>query len=239
MKIGVISAMDSEHERLVAELDSVRELSHGRYQYSEGKLGNNTLCLTRCGIGKVNAALGASAIIRHFAPDCVVSTGVAGGLDDVLNVTDVVVGAQVAYHDVWCGEGNVYGQVQGLPVFYQAPASWVEQALALNEEDDVENRIHAGLICTGDRFITRLDELNSIKAHFPQALAVDMESAAIAQTCFLAHIPFISFRIISDTPGADHHQQQYEGFWKTMADRSFRTTRLFLERLKGIRANEL
>ena len=87
--------MDSEHERLVAELDSVRELSHGRYQYSEGKLGNNTLCLTRCGIGKVNAALGASAIIRHFAPDCVVSTGVAGGLDDVLNVTDVVVGAQV------------------------------------------------------------------------------------------------------------------------------------------------
>lgn len=231
MKIGVISAMDSEHARLVSELDGARQWSSGRYQYVEGKLGNNTLCLTRCGIGKVNAALGASALIRHFVPDCLVSTGVAGGLDAAVQVTDVVAGAQVAYHDVWCGPGNEYGQVQGLPTYYEAPQDFVRQALALNGEEGMESRVHAGLICTGDRFITRRDELEAIKQRFPAALAVDMESAAIAQTCFLARVPFISFRIISDTPGVDNHLTQYEDFWGTMADRSFRTTRAFLEML--------
>ena len=234
MRIGVISAMDSEHSRLVQELDAAREWSYGRYQFTEGELGDNTLCLTRCGIGKVNAALGTSALIRHFAPECIVSTGVAGGVDDVLQVTDVVAGAQVAYHDVWCGPGNAYGQVQGLPTFFEAPEALVCQALALNGAEGVESRIHEGLICTGDQFITRREELEAIKARFPQALAVDMESAAIAQTCFLYRMPFISFRIISDTPGADHHQQQYEGFWNTVADRSFRTTVCFLRSLSSL-----
>ena len=58
-----------------------------------------------------------------------------------------------------------------------------------------------------------------------------MESAAIAQVCHLYRVPFISFRIISDTPGADAHWQQYENFWETMADRSFGVVRTFLESL--------
>ena len=73
-----------------------------------------------------------------------------------------------------------------------------------------------------------VDELNDIKGRFPEALAVDMESGAIAQTCHLYSVPFISFRIISDTPGADGHWDQYLNFWDTVADRSFRTTCAFL-----------
>ena len=91
--------------------------------------------------------------------------------------------------------------------------------------------VHAGLICTGDKFITERGELDAIKAEFPEGLAVDMESAAIAQVCHLYRVPFISFRIISDTPGADAHWLQYENFWETMADRSFGVVRTFLESL--------
>jgi adenosylhomocysteine nucleosidase len=59
-----------------------------------------------------------------------------------------------------------------------------------------------------------------------------MESAAIAQVCYLQGVPFVSFRIISDTPGADQHQEQYENFWQTLADRSFGVTRHFLEAIE-------
>lgn len=132
------------------------------------------------------------------------STGVAGGIDACLKVTDVVASDSLAYHDVWCGDGNEYGQVQGLPAVYKGCAPLLEHALSLNKTG-LESRIHSGLICTGDRFITNRTELDAIKRRFPAGLAVDMESAAIAQTCYLYDIPFLSFRIISDTPGVEDH----------------------------------
>ena len=66
---------------------------------------------------------------------------------------------------------------------------------------------------------------------FPAGLAVDMESGAIAQICHIYKVPFLSFRIISDTPGADNHWEQYTNFWSTIADRSFEVTRIFLHSL--------
>ncbi len=76
--------------------------------------------------------------------------------------------------------------------------------------------IHLGDICSGEQFVTDAEALRSIKEAFPHALAVDMESAAIAQVCHIYGVPFISARIISDTPGAcDDHHAQYEGFWES------------------------
>ena len=91
--------------------------------------------------------------------------------------------------------------------------------------------IFKGLIVSGDQFITDRHQLDAIKAQFPEALAVDMESAAIAQTCYLLQTPFVSFRILSDTPGADNHLEQYFNFWDEMASRSFDVTRRFLAAL--------
>ena len=88
-----------------------------------------------------------------------------------------------------------------------------------------------GLICSGDQFITDREQLNLIKQRFPLALAVDMESGALAQVCHLYGVPFLSFRIISDTPGAEGHFDQYTNFWDTMADRSFAVTRSLLDAL--------
>ena len=86
-----------------------------------------------------------------------------------------------SYIDVWCGEGNAYGQVQGFPTFFRGDDTLYNCALSL----DTETPIHGGLICTGDKFITDRTELNAIKQNFPEGLAVDMESAAIAQVCHI------------------------------------------------------
>ena len=79
--------------------------------------------------------------------------------------------------------------------------------------------------------VTDRAELGAIKHRFPAGLAVDMESAAIAQVCHLYGIPFLSFRIISDTPGVEDHSAQYADFWGTMAERSFLSTWAFLSTL--------
>lgn len=227
MKIGIITAMSSEQRQLANQLTEKTERSEGAFNYIEGKIRNNSVVLMQCGIGKVNAAAGTVELIRNFAPDCIISTGVAGGIDTCLNVMDVVASRQIVYHDVWCGEGNAYGQIQGLPLFFSGNDTLYDCALSL----DTETPIHGGLICTGDKFITDANELKDIKRNFPEGLAVDMESAAIAQICYLYKVPFISFRIISDTPGAEQHLEQYKSFWGEMADRSFHVTETFLKSL--------
>ena len=227
MKIGIIAAMSSEYKQVAQLLENKKEYTEGIYEYTEGNIKNNTVILTKCGIGKVNAAVGAVELIRTFQPDCIISTGVAGGIDRCLKVMDVVASAQIVYHDVWCGEGNAYGQIQGMPTFFEGNKTLFDCAISL----ETETPIHGGLICSGDKFITDRKELEAIKGNFPEGLAVDMESGSIAQVCHIYKVPFISFRIISDTPGAENHWEQYTNFWGEMADRSFGVTKAFLDSL--------
>lgn len=215
---GIIVAMSAEFRLVEALLTEKKEqLIHG-FRFLQGKAGDATVVLMQAGIGKVCAAVGAVEMLNHFAPDCIINTGVAGGIDKRLRVMDIVVGKEVAYHDVWCGEGNEVGQVQGLPARYQGSPALYEKAIAVNS--DVA--LWGGLICSGDQFITDRKALEEIKNKFPDGLAVDMESGAIAQVCHLYGVPFLSCRIISDTPGqVENHALQYRDFWSAAPEKSF------------------
>src|SRR5574344_1555593 len=220
MKVGIIIAMEKEYQQMVQILGG----------QSDGFFCGNEIVLCQCGIGKVNAAINTTQFIAQHHPDCIISTGVAGGIDNTLHVMDVVVAHETVYHDVWCGEGNEVGQVQGLPARFEGNKILYDCAMSLNNK--VPSRIHGGLTCTGDRFITNRTELDDIKRQFPEGLAVDMESAAIAQTCYLHNVPFISFRIVSDTPGAtSNHANQYKDFWKSLSDSAFEVLHQYLQSL--------
>ena len=214
MKIGIIVAMDKELQQL-------------RPLFPEDQV-----ILQKSGIGKVNAAIQTVEMIRQFQPDCIISTGCAGGNGDDINVQDVVVSTQLAYHDVYCGEAighSVYGQVQGLPPRFDADPSLLEKALSLSLPKGV--KVHPGLIVTGDCFVDTKDKMREIVGHFPEAKAVDMESCAIAQTCYINKVPFISFRVISDIPLRDTDASMYHDFWNTIAQNSFQVTKTFIESL--------
>ena len=111
---------------------------------------------------------------------------------------------------------------------YHPDPTLLQKALSLQPADVSR---HAGLIVTGDWFVDTKDKMREIIGHFPEAKAVDMESAAIAQTCYLRHVPFISFRVISDMPLYDTDASQYHDFWSTIADHSFQVTKTFVEQL--------
>ena len=214
MKIGIIVAMDKELRQL-------------QQLFSDGNVR-----VEKCGIGKVNAALGAQRMINEFHPDCIISSGCAGGNGDDINVRDVVISAELCYHDVYCGRAiddtTIYGQVQGLPARFQADPYLLNKAINLQTTDIA---LHPGLIVTGDWFVDSKDKMREIVGHFPEAKAVDMESCAIAQTCYINKVPFISFRVISDVPLRDTDASQYHNFWDTIAEHSFQVTKTFVESL--------
>ena len=209
MKIGMIVAMDKELKQL-------------RPLFPEDKV-----ILQKSGIGKVNAAIQTVEMIRQYKPDVIISSGCAGGNGDDVNVQDVVVSSELVYHDVYCGTAidstTVYGQVQGLPARYQADPYLFEKALLTGAKP--------GLIVTGDWFVDSKDKMREIIGHFPEAKAVDMESCAIAQACYINKVPFISFRVISDIPLRDTDASQYHNFWDTIAENSFQVTKTFIESL--------
>jgi len=218
MRIGIIVAMDKELRQL------------------QSLFSNDNVLVQKCGIGKVNAALGAQRMINEFHPDAIISSGCAGGHGDDVKVQDIIVSSELIYHDVYCGtaidNATQYGQVQGLPARYMADPFLLRKSVELKEKHDMSAlTIHHGLIVTGDWFVDSREKMQEIVGHFPEAKAVDMESCAIAQTCYLNKVPFISFRVVSDLPLCDTKASQYHDFWDTVADHSFQMTHTFIESL--------
>lgn len=225
MKIGIIVAMRKELDLLLPLLQDSEESCMSGFEFHCGKMGRHDVMVMQCGIGKVNAAMGALMLVNHFAPNFVINSGVAGGADKSVNVMDVVAGEKVSYHDVWCGPESELGRVQGLPLYFEGSTKLLE---LLPESGD----IHRGLICSGDQFIDTMDEVNRIKGNFPEALAVDMESGAIAQVCYQCSVPFLALRVISDSPGASHdNTRQYLDFWTDAPRETFKLVKDIITKL--------
>ena len=227
MKIGIIIAMDKEFVQLRTMLSHATTSTVGGKEFTVGEVGNKEIIMQKCGIGKVNAAIGTVEMINAFHPDIVISTGCAGGAGDDMEVGDVVVGNEYVYHDVYCGSEVSYGQFVGLPATFSADEQLLKKATTL----DCSTKIHSGLMVCGDWFVDSREKMREILGHFPDAKAVDMESCAIAQTCHLYGVPFISFRIVSDVPLSDHKASQYFDFWNRLAEGSFNVTKTFIESL--------
>ena len=222
--------MDKEFAQLKTLLDDCRTERHHFKDFVIGTLDGAEIILQQCGIGKVNSAIGAVEMIDCYQPDLVMSTGVAGGADVTLSPLDVVVAAECTYHDAYCGEGVARGQIMGQPARFVSPKALVDKALALSGVVD-GIKIRSGLTVSGEWFVDSREKMRQILADFPDAVAVDMESCSIAQTCHIYQTPFISFRIISDVPLKDHKGAQYFDFWNRMAEGSFEITRHYLKAL--------
>ena len=227
MKIGIIVAMEKELAQLTALLQDGHTVNINGKPLLTGRIGKHDVVLQQCGIGKVNAAMGTTQLITHCQPDVVLSTGVAGGADISLHVGEMVVGTSFVYHDVYCGSECAYGQLIGQPARYEASPLLLDTLMKV----ETAATLRPGLIVTGDWFVDSADKMREILSHFPEAMAVDMESCAIAHVCHEFQIPFASLRLISDIPLSDHKAAQYYDFWERLADTSFQVVRQLLSDL--------
>jgi adenosylhomocysteine nucleosidase len=185
-----------------------------------GHLDGQPIVAVLSGIGKVAAALTATALCQTFGVRGILFTGVAGGLGAAVNVGDVVVADALVQHDM---DASPLFPRHVVPEFGHAelpvPASWSD-ALASAVEEVLPAWAHAperaalgllgptmhrGLVLSGDRFVSSLSEVEALRLALPQALAVEMEGAAVAQICLAHGLPFAVVRTISDRADASAH----------------------------------
>lgn len=221
MKIAIIVAMDKELALMRGLLgEPVATEIHGLAIW-QGAIGPHRVWVMKCGIGKVNAAMGTVEMIDAVEPDLVINTGVAGGAGAGTRVLDVVMATGVAYHDFWC-IGEEWGRVPEEPRVFET----VELPLAEG------SNLHRGLIASGDLFITKPEEVDFIRSVYADVKAVDMESAAIGHVCHSRGVKFACIRVLSDTPGeAADNSAQYEEFWADAPKLTFAAVRSALEAL--------
>ena len=219
--IAVVGAMEQEIELLRESMANVKHVSFGKFSAYEGELAGKRMVLVLSGIGKVNAAVSTSWVIHQFAPDCVINTGSAGGLGKGLKVGDVVIGETVAHHDVdVTAFGYVLGQVPQLPAVFTSDENLMRKAEKSAQVFEGA-AVTQGLIVSGDRFVHSSEGVAEIRSHFPEVKAVEMEAAAIAQTCHQLEVPFVIIRAVSDS--ADEKADiSFEEFLKTAAVSSAR-----------------
>lgn len=228
MKIAILAAMNKELGLLLKLMPDYTEVKADGMSYYRGVIGNKNVVIGQCGIGKVNSAISAYKMIEAEKPDMVINSGVAGGVDGSLKVGSVLIADKIAYHDVWCGPGTEYGAADGFPRFIIP--SPVMTGLASDLFCDNEE-VYQGLICSGDKFVHLKEEVDEIKKNFPEAKAVDMESASIAQVCMMKGVPCAVVRVMSDTPGAAENISQYKNFWDKAPEKSFLCVRAMIEAL--------
>ncbi len=215
--IAIVVAMQKEFDLVLSIVEQPHQTRLGGCPCAIGYIGQNSIILLKSGIGKVNAAIQVTELIAKYSPNYIINSGVAGGIDTSLRQADIVAAANTAYHDVWCGGGH-WGQVQGLPLLFPADQHLIDTIKKINNPN-----IKIGLTLTGDQFITDNQQLQHIKETFPQGLAVDMESAAMAHVCYIQNTPFLSLRIISDTPGSDKdNATQYNDFFANAPQQTFK-----------------
>lgn len=220
-------AMDKEFSAIAPYTELLQQKEDSPFAIYEALISQRRVVIALSGIGKANAAMATAEAIRLYPHSlCIVNVGVSGGLLPNCSVGDCLVGSKFMYHDVWCGEGNALGQVQGLPVFFSAHEALLSVAHQLSSVSN--DTVKFGSFCCGDTFIPSPSVLNN----FSDCCAVDMESAAIAQACHLYQKPMIALRIVSDTPlTAQNHSEQYRLFWSNNPHKAFAPLVEFLKLL--------
>ncbi|MDE6023324.1 MAG: 5'-methylthioadenosine/adenosylhomocysteine nucleosidase [Muribaculaceae bacterium] len=227
MKIGILAAMDKEVGLLLPLMNDMCQIEIDSVKAYVGKIANHDVCVMKCGIGKVNSALNAFRMINGFHPDLIINSGVAGGADASMKVGSILVATEAAYHDVWCGPGTKWGQIDGMPDRFPMDKAVIENCRKSDASD-----VCYGLICSGDRFISKEEEVDFIKQVYPDALACDMESASIAHACAVCGVPFAVVRVVSDTPGQADNISQYKNFWIEAPEKTFKSVKSIIENLE-------
>ena len=218
-KYGIIGAMDAEVTSLQESLTDAKTEVIADMTFVSGKLGETEAVVVKCGMGKVNAAICAHTLINHYGVTRVINTGVGGSLDNQIDIGDIVVSTEAVQHDY---DVSIIGFRKGeIPytglVAFPADPALREEAVKAIRETDPEIKVFEGRVCSGDQFIASSEQKQQILDNFG-GLCCEMEGAAIAQTCYLNHVPYVILRAISDK--ADHSEEvSFEQFSETAAKR--------------------
>jgi len=227
MKIGIICAVELELAPFLEILESPKQSIKSMLTVYEGLINGVEIAALFCGVGKTNATIATQVLIDTYGVTHMINAGTAGGMDANLQIFDTVISTEAVCHDV--AEGVLTGVSSWIPsVYFKADEKLV--TLAKKAATKLKQKIHLGRMVTGDSFIedNGRDEINL--AFSP--LSVDMETASIAHTCYVNHVPYIAVRTITDTAESKGHN----AFFENLSKASKISCKLTVEILTAIKA---
>lgn len=235
-RLGLMAALPEELQAVLELMPDEHRTFVGGRAFWPGHLGGVEVVAVVSGIGKVAASTTATLLLDRFGVDGIVFTGVAGGLGQGVRVGDVVVATSLLQHDMDASPLFPRHQVPGHPVSGWATASAWTHCLAQAAQATLgklpeligpeaiqrqalhQPRVHQGMVVSGDRFVCTRTESEALRARLPQALAVEMEGAAVAQVCADFQRPLALVRTVSDRADDDAHRD-FMGFVSDVASR--------------------
>jgi len=187
-----------------------------------GKYGGFDIVALFCGVCKVNAAIATQILISKYDVTHVIVLGVAGAIDENLQIADTIISSQIAYHDV--AEGILTSYHPWMKsVYFKADENMINGIIEANPGD---KSIFVGKMVTGEAFIEQEGRDTIIEKHSPHC--VDMETASMAHVCYANGIPFVAIRSISDTPH-ESGSQAFEKYFELAAMKSITVLRRYLD----------
>lgn len=204
--IGLIGAMEEEVAILKENMGQTEEQTRAGMTFIHGNLwGTDTIVVTS-GIGKVNIAICTQILVDLYGVNTVINTGVAGSLNPVLDIGDIVLSRCAQQHDMDVSPlGDPVGTIPRMDEsIFPADETLVSLAKSACEKANPDIHCHIGKVVSGDQFIADGDKKNYLVNTF-QGDCAEMEGAAMAQVAYLNQIPFLIIRAISDKADNSGH----------------------------------
>lgn len=226
--IGVICAMQVELEGILSLIENPEKETVSNIEFTKGTFNNKEIVVAKCGIGKVFAALCAEAMILKYNPECIINSGVAGGVERKLDIGDIAVAKDVVQHDMdTTALGDPKGLISGINII-NIPCSAALTEKMLTAADLCGFNAMCGTLATGDIFCAKgslaLEEMR--KTFNP--LTTDMEGGAIGQVCYVNATPFVVIRSLSDRAD-ENADTDYTENLRRSSENSYKTVQKFLE----------
>ena len=212
--IGIIGAMEEEVSLLKDKMQDVKVSKKASMEFFQGKVFEKELVVVKSGIGKVNASICAQILVDLFHVDTIINTGVAGSLQNDINIGDIVLSSDTMQHDMDATNfGYEVGVIPRMEMsIFKADQCLLEKAQSKCKEVNPDINVFVGRVVSGDQFVSDASKKTWLVDTF-SALCTEMEGAAIGQVAYLNKIPFLIIRAISDK--ADNSaSMDYEEFVK-------------------------
>lgn len=222
--LGIIGAMDREVAKLKEMMTDVTIVKAASMDFFKGMLNGTPAVVVRAGVGKVNAACCAQALIDNFPVSCVINTGIAGSLQAKIDIGDVVLATDAVEHDMDVAAlGYGPGKIPDMDlegIAFQADERLRRIAKESCEAVNPDIHVYEGRVLTGDQFISSKEKKAWLLDTFG-GFCTEMEGAAIAHAAYLNGIPFLIARAISDKAD-DSAQMDYPAFEAKAIEHSVR-----------------
>lgn len=197
--VAVVGALDRELRPLRKQIGLLRRISKTGPAVWSGSVGSQKILLVRAGPGPLRARRAACKILNSFPISALIVVGYACALRPAMRIGDLVVADRILFTgpDLMEVSGRSFVPDPRLLELACRLGGRFNKMESGGEKSDRPFNLFRGSLLTVHRVVEEAMEKARL-ADLTGAVAVDMESAAIADQAMQAKIAFLAVRSVSD-----------------------------------------